>query len=232
MNPKIIPSATPGQKQEIDVLMNELGVNTLQMMELAGRDLARLAIKISKGPVLVFCGKGHNGGDGLCAAKHLLNWNVPVAVILVEAEKSLGKEEKAQLKTLKLLNASIFRWGLPDLPKILGQADLVIDALVGHKLNSNPRGNVKKVIEFINKHKKKVLAADIATGIDGLTGENHDPHIRATHTLALGIPLKGSVNNKNSGKLFVSDIGIPDKIYSAIGLETKLRFHKKSIMKL
>ena len=179
-----------------------------------------------------FCGKGHNGGDGLCAAKHLINCNIPVAVILVEAESEYKGEEKKQLFTLKKLQASVFRWRLPDLPKVMERTDLVVDAMVGFGLKSEPRGNVKEAINFIKEYDKKVLAVDMPTGVDALNGEPFKTFIKADYTVALGIPLKGSINNKNCGKLYVSDIGIPDKVYSSAGLKIKPKFHKKSIIRL
>src|SRR5919199_2207046 len=61
----------------------ELGLPSLVLMENAGRNLAELLVSFGvKGKVIVCCGKGNNGGDGMVLARHLDNRRLDVRVLL------------------------------------------------------------------------------------------------------------------------------------------------------
>ena len=82
-----VPSVTTEQMREVDRLMiEEYGIVLLQMMENAGRSLARLAARLATGTpgsgVLVLAGTGNNGGGGMVAARHLINMGSDVRILL------------------------------------------------------------------------------------------------------------------------------------------------------
>lgn len=72
-----IPALTTVQMAEVDRLMiEEYGILLIQMMENAGRNLAEQARRMLGGGlaghrIVVLCGRGHNGGGGMVAARHL-----------------------------------------------------------------------------------------------------------------------------------------------------------------
>jgi NAD(P)H-hydrate repair Nnr-like enzyme with NAD(P)H-hydrate epimerase domain len=69
-----VPAVTAAEMREVDrVAVEEFGVSLLQMMENAGRNLARHVREVGAGPVVVLAGNGGNGGGGLCGARHLRN---------------------------------------------------------------------------------------------------------------------------------------------------------------
>ena len=74
------PAVTASQMAEVDRLMVEVyRVSLVQMMEQAGLHLARLVRRflgnrVEGRSIAVVCGKGNNGGGGMVAARHLLNW--------------------------------------------------------------------------------------------------------------------------------------------------------------
>ena len=81
-----VPTLTAAGMREVDrIMIDELGIELLQMMENAGRTLAELA-RSRFGPqsVVVLAGPGGNGGGGLVAARHLANHGVDVRVVLGE----------------------------------------------------------------------------------------------------------------------------------------------------
>ena len=91
---KKVPSITTDQMREVDRLMiEEFGIVLLQMMENAGRNLARLAVMQMEGPssrnALVLAGRGNNGGGGMVAARHLTNMGYRVSVILTSLSGAL-----------------------------------------------------------------------------------------------------------------------------------------------
>ena len=83
-----IPAITREQMQEVDRLMVEVyGIQIIQMMENAGRNLAELVRRLTGNSVIgkrvvIAVGKGNNGGGGLVAARHLYDWGANVVVLL------------------------------------------------------------------------------------------------------------------------------------------------------
>ena len=83
-----IPLITTQQMIEVDRLMvAEFGIQLIQMMENAGKNLAELSRRMLGGDVYskriaVLCGAGNNGGGGMVAARHLHNWGAEVALIV------------------------------------------------------------------------------------------------------------------------------------------------------
>ncbi len=81
--PRPLPTVDRAQMEEIDrIMVDDLGIELLQMMENAGANLARLAReRFSPSHVLVAAGTGGNGGGGLVAARHLHNAGITVSVV-------------------------------------------------------------------------------------------------------------------------------------------------------
>ena len=79
-----IPALTTEQMIEVDRLMiEEYGIELIQMMENAGQNLAELTgrllgASLSGAMCAVLCGPGNNGGGGMVAARHLQNWGAQV----------------------------------------------------------------------------------------------------------------------------------------------------------
>ena len=74
------------------------------LMEIAGRGAAIRALRLwqeSPGLVVIVCGRGNNGGDGLVVARYLTLWGVPVSVWIVsnkELEANVPKSEASATK--------------------------------------------------------------------------------------------------------------------------------------
>ena len=62
---------TPEEMQRIDHNAQALGISGLELMESAGTGLAMVARQYQAGKMLILCGSGNNGGDGMVAARHL-----------------------------------------------------------------------------------------------------------------------------------------------------------------
>jgi len=176
--------------REVDRLMIEkYGIQLIQMMENAGLNLAKQVRRFLENSVLgqhllIASGKGGNGGGGLVAARHLYNWGAKVTV-LIEAEDLLYKIPSIQWKTLKTLplKNKTGEAALQFLSSV--KADLVIDALIGYGLDSNPHGWPAKMIKQINMLNIPIVALDVPSGLNATTGEIYEPCIRASATLTL-----------------------------------------------
>lgn len=205
--------------EKLDILAVENGLEIRQMMELAGWHMVNVfrKLKIPKSAkVIVVCGKGNKGGDGLSAARHLINngWG-SIRVILLS--KNISKDPKHHLNLLEKMEVPIFLY--PEGKKELSAAGVIIDSLIGYHLRGAPRGVFAEAIELMNESEAKIVSFDIPSGIDSTTGECFEPCIKANSTLTLALPKKAFLKNKAkklSGKIFLGDIGIPDFIYNKV----------------
>ncbi len=228
-----IPALTTNQMIEVDRLMiEEFGIELIQMMENAGRNLTELTSQIlgasaSKRSVCVLCGRGNNGGGGMVAARHLHNRGADVHVIRLAGElKDVPAKQWNILENIGLRNEPYFE---------LSDADILVDALIGYGLQGDPRPEVAVWIEKINAAKKPVLALDAPSGLDTTSGTAGKPTVRADATMTLALPKVGLMSDsvhEYVGDLYLSDISVPPELYRKIGLDVEDIFEKDTIIKL
>lgn len=237
-----IPSLTPEQMKEVDELMVKyFCIEILQMMELDSRGLVEVAKDLFRGSihgkrVLVVSGKGGNGAGGLAAARHFHNANAAVEVVLAGSEKSLSKEGRHHLKALKKLEIPIHNSKF----KILdSKFDLVVDALLGYSSSGDPRSPYDDLILMIHELQRqgaKVLANDLPSGLDPLSGLPYKPCVRADATMTVALPKKGLLETQARewiGQLYLTDIGVPIELYGKMGIEVpRDLFEEEWILKL
>ncbi|RLG52258.1 MAG: bifunctional ADP-dependent NAD(P)H-hydrate dehydratase/NAD(P)H-hydrate epimerase [Thermoproteota archaeon] len=190
-----------------------LGVTKLLLMENAGAAVARNALKIlgsSKGKrILVFCGRGNNGGDGLVAARHLVGTGADVKVFLIGGEPK-AKEALYNYNIMRRCDLSVdvqLIRSKDQLSKITG-ADLIIDALLGTGTKGAPRGLIADAIEFINSLNVPVLSIDTPSGLDPFTGEVEGTSVKANVTVTFH-SMKPGLRGDLCGKIVVEKIGAP-----------------------
>jgi len=211
--------------QEVDRLMiADYGIDLLQMMELAGHSLATLARQLLDGdvsdrPVVVLAGRGNNGGGGLAAARHLLNWGAWVQIVCSYPPEAYKGAAAHQLRTLQAMGAPLAwaeeGWELPP-------ADLLIDAIIGYGLRGDPRGPARGLIQLANSSAAPILSLDVPSGVDAEDGRCYTPHIRAAATLTLALPKAGLLKvpaRSACGRIFTADISVPAALYAEVGID-------------
>lgn len=209
---------------EIDrMAMEETGPNLYQMMENAGRNLCQLTMEKleenwQKSNVLVLAGTGGNGGGGICAARHLANHGVDVAVCITNEEK-LKEVPAWQLHILNSTKARIL--ALSDLKN--EHPDVIIDALIGYSLTGKPKGVVLEMIQWANETKALKISLDVPSGIDATTGDAPGVYFNPDATLTLALPKTG-LSSESAGELYLGDIGIPLSVYDRLGIEFRNPF--------
>lgn len=241
LDPAEVPFLTTDQMREVDRLMiDDYRITLFQMMENAGRALARLARSRflggdAKGKrALVLVGSGGNGGGGMACARNLHNWGAIVRLFTPYESSELGEAPRHQMDILDSLGVPVTLFsGAGDLP----DADLVIDALIGYSLDGPPRGAIASLIRAANDAGAPRLALDTPSGIDLTTGEVHDPAIRADATLTLALPKQGLRSEAAApfvGELWLADIGVPPELYAklSIGLRVRSPFSKDDIVRI
>lgn len=210
-----------------------IGIPGIVLMENAGLQVVRVMnayfphLKTQK--VLVVCGKGNNGGDGLVVARHLDNQGVDVRVTLLTEKTQLKGEAKLNFDIAEKMNLPIVELTsneqLPAFRNLLLQADIVVDAILGTGLSDAVKGFYKHIIESINKTHKPIIAVDIPSGLSADTGMVYGSCIKADVTVTFAIPKRGVILYPAAdyvGNLEVVDIGIPKKLISSSGIKVHL----------
>ncbi len=234
-----IAAVTASQMAEIDRIMTEeLGVQLLQMMELAGGALATLARDrfLDGDPrgkrVLVLAGSGGNGGGGMAAARRLHGWCAEVEVWSTRTPNQLRGAAAHQSRTLQALGIPFHA---PPGSVRLPPVDLVLDALIGYSLDGPPTGRAARLIEAANAQASPILSLDLPSGLEATTGEVSEPCIRASATLTLALPKRGVWTpwaHSVTGELYLADIGVPDAIYTRLGLDVGPIFARQSLLRI
>ena len=181
------------------------------LMERAGRaaaeDAARL-IGSRPGPVLIACGPGNNGGDGLVLARELRRGGREAIVVFAGDFTRLPKDAARA-------HASFLRAGgktLADLPPTPeGGWALVVDALFGIGLQRPIEGQTSEWIDTLNALPAPRLSIDIPSGLEADTGRVLGACLRATHTttfIALKPGLLTLDGPDHCGEISLQPIGV------------------------
>lgn len=201
----------------------------LTLMENAGRAVAEQARRFlgkKDAKVVVCCGRGANGGDGLVAARYLAEGGARVKVFLCPPKKigPAGGGDYPELVRVNLQNArdagvAVVEAG-PEagLTQALSECDAAVDALLGTGSSGKPAGAIHHMIQELNRSRKPVLAVDVPSGIHPDTGYHSGVFVIAAETYALGLPKRGLVTPyaaKCVGVLKVLPIGYPAELLRA-----------------
>jgi NAD(P)H-hydrate epimerase len=225
IDPGDVAWITEADMIEVDrVMIEDLHIELLQMMENAGRNLARLVLDLAAPTrVTVAAGSGGNGGGGLVGARHLANAGVDVTVTTTRPGDSLSPVAAHQLDILR-------RMGVPTAPDI-GEADVVIDALIGYSLRGAPSGRSAALIDAINAHAATVVSLDTPSGLNVTTGATPGAVVRADATLTLALPKVGMRDADVVGALYLADISVPRSVAEAYGSPVP-DFRQGSVLKI
>ncbi len=212
---------TAGEMSTIDRLaINEFGIPGVVLMENAGLQVVKVVEEVLGDPagkqVVIFSGKGNNGGDGFVAARHLLNKGAQVQVFLAAEQDQVKGDARVNLDIWTRAGQKVLPFTKTnDLNLVrlaLMNADLVVDALYGTGFKGTIRQPMASFIEAINDCDKPVVAVDIPSGLEADTGRAGEPCIRAGHTVTFALPKIGLILPESRpyvGQLHVADISIP-----------------------
>jgi NAD(P)H-hydrate epimerase len=185
---------TPARMRVVDNNAMALGVTELQLMESAGRALAEQVLTFVPGQVLVLCGNGNNGGDGMVAARYLQR-GVDTHVCYFNAgHRSPACEHN--LAALRHAAVSLHPFqcteDLDALTALFENADVIIDALLGIRGRGVVREPMATCILMANATTAKIIAADIPT--PGMRADRicafHRAKTEGATVVDIGIPLE------------------------------------------
>jgi hydroxyethylthiazole kinase-like uncharacterized protein yjeF len=212
------PVLTPAEAVVLDRETQARGVAAGALMERAGREVARTAVAVAGGSygrrVVVVCGKGNNGGDGLVAARHLSRWGVRTTVLMVEDPEELHEPAATNYRRLSEEGIRVRPLSTSGLHRELGRADVAVDAIFGTGFRGVPGGAWSEAIRTLNDG-PSVVAVDIPSGVNGETGAVEGDAVRADVTVTFGAAKCGVVllpGAEFAGLVQVVDIGFPNDL--------------------
>jgi len=206
------------------------GIPGPDLMENAGRGIAeRIRDKIFDSPkgkkVVIFCGKGNNGGDGFVVGRYLHQYGASVEIFYPAPEDKLSDDAGLNHKRARELNIKMTGIESADrLPDTIS-ADYIVDAIFGTGFSGAPRGLPGDFIEYINFQKIPVIAVDCPSGLDVDTGKHEGVAVKADYTFTLALPKIGlyySPGRELSGYTEVVPIGIPDDVIESFDIRENL----------
>jgi NAD(P)H-hydrate epimerase len=211
--------------REIDrKAIEEYEIPGIILMENAGRNVAEEVLKMLPGAdktrVVVFCGKGNNGGDGFVIARHLYNKGVDVSVYLTtEVSRVLSDgDASTNLKILLNMNLDIKELQeelIGEVGKALHDYNVIVDAIFGTGLRGEVREPASTLIAKINEADIPVVSVDIPSGLSCDDGVVLGTAVKATKTVTFVAAKTGffkGCGKKYTGELIVSDISVPKEL--------------------
>lgn len=187
-----------------------VGLPSLVLMERAALSMMPFLKELKEGAkILLACGTGNNGGDGLALARLLWERGYNVTICYPGKEERASSENRTQLNIIREL-------AIPILPSIPDEHyAVIVDCLFGIGLNRDIEEPYLSVIEDINEkcklYKTVVLSADIPSGLNSDTGKIMGVCVKATGTISFGYGKIGCYiadGPKYSGHVAVRKIGI------------------------
>ena len=213
------PVLTPQEAAELDRETQARGVSATDLMERAGRAVARAAIEVAGGAygsrAVVVCGSGNNGGDGLVAARHLARHGVRVDLFSIEAIGERAGPAGVNVARLAEQGLAVRACTSSALTHALGRADVAVDAIFGTGFHDRPEASWADAIAQLNASPVPVVAVDMPSGVDGATGATPGEAVWAVLTVAFGAVKLGSVllpGAERAGTVRIVDIGFPDDL--------------------
>ena len=186
------PVLTPEAMGRADKRTIDAGTPVAVLMERAGRAVAWEVRRVLSGcygrRAFVACGKGNNGGDGLITARAVSRWGVQTHVV----ELAAGFDRRAAARAL-------------------ARADVAVDAMYGTGFRGALEGDAAWIADTLAEWDGPVVAVDIPSGVDGLTGAVHGTAVQASSTLTFAARKPGLLfepGRSHAGRVRVADIGI------------------------
>lgn len=232
---KKINTAAQMRQMDYEAMHGIYAIAPAVLMENAGRAVAERAEKWIEGwdgkDVVIFCGKGNNGGDGFVIARYILAAGARAYVYILGDEGDYSDEARQHLHTLReladdetclLLSApeSQADWQL--LRKRIHASSIVIDAMVGTGFHGSLRQPVSAIVAEINVASAvgavTVIAVDMPTGVNADTGvvshgdDEEDGPLFVDMTVTFGVLKRGLSlypGRACAGHIEVDSIGMP-----------------------
>ena len=233
------------EMREADRLSTEkCGIPSLMLMENAALAAAtvienKLGGSVSGRSILIFCGKGNNGGDGAALARILSEANAFVYVVLLGKIDELKGDALHNFNFLRVYNDNVeaederrkLVFFCCDDPEVLRETllyryesletcDVIVDAILGTGVTRPLEGLFLAAVNLINKLREDkrcniLISLDLPTGLQADRADVQGQSVRADITVTFTAPKAANVlppASRNNGELVIADIGSPQEL--------------------
>jgi NAD(P)H-hydrate epimerase len=197
------------------------GINPAVLMENAARaalEELRKRVRITpQSRILIYMGKGNNGGDGAAMARILHDEGVKTMVVAAADPRASSSPADEHASSAARLGVP-FLWSdgdeVPPLPDDMRRPDVVVDALCGTGFKGDLRPRELAHVRTVNAFRGRafIVAADCPSGLCGYTGRERPEAVRADLTVAFEAATPGLYMGDAracTGELVVRGVGIP-----------------------
>lgn len=216
---------TAAVMREVDRRTQEMGIPGIVLMENAGHRVVEFLAKrfapLASQRIVILCGKGNNGGDGMVVARQLYTRFklAHLHVVLLANPEELKGDAAANLRMLEACGCPV----LGEIPAEARHATLLVDALLGTGLAGPAGGRMLDGIREINNGfpLAKVVAVDIPSGMASDSAESQGEIARADATVTFTAPKVAQAMPPNCdrvGELIVGAIGSPPELLASAPL--------------
>jgi NAD(P)H-hydrate epimerase len=179
------------RKADAYTIQNE-PVSSIDLMERAARicvEWMNTSRDLSNKCVLIFCGPGNNGGDGLVIARMLHEKQVQLTAFIPDENVKKSEDFSVNLQRARECGVSLQSYETFD-PEQLTENSILIDALFGSGLSKPLEGIYKELVKLINNSKCITISIDIPSGLyaDRPVDPVKDSIIKADYTLSFQFP--------------------------------------------
>lgn len=214
-------AVTGVQMKQIDGdTIERIGIPSMVLMERASLAVAaaveRLcssSIKTAPPRVLIACGTGNNGADGIAAGRILHGRGYEVIILLAGNLEQVSAEHKLQQQIARNLDVPMVEYD----DYVPGVCDVIVDGIFGIGLVREIEGSWRELMEMLLEKRRtsnaKVVAVDIPSGIHADTGAVMGMALPADITVTFGYTKTGLVlypGREYAGDVEVADIGFSD----------------------
>src|SRR5579863_10090018 len=208
----------------------ECHVPSVVLMENAGRGATEVLVRelcsgdASGSRVVVVCGTGNNGGDGLVVARRLAVLGAKPVVVVAGDPARMSADALVNLEAWRGIGGEVRQVrteaSLATLTDSLAEADLVVDAVFGTGLDRAVDGFFADVVRAVNVSRGKRFALDLPSGMDADTGAALGVAVEAICTATFAhakLGLRTPNGAHLAGRVHVVDIGVPASLAAHLG---------------
>ena len=205
-------------------LMGEYNYSIDQLMEIAGLTVAKvinkefiLKNKLKNKKIIILCGPGNNGGDGLVCSRYLKEFGNYVEILYPKknTKNPLYNRLITQCENYEIkINEKIYETK-EEYEKIFDEFDIIVDALFGFSFKGEIRQPFKTIIESMKKYENKIISIDIPSGFDIDKGNIFNTFI-PKGLVSLTLPKLCSKDFK--GEHFLGGRFVPKKLFEKFNL--------------